>query len=112
MRYFVCLIDLLGPGIAASMQERYEALPRARGFQFAWQAVSQAGTHSGIRAAVLTVWDDPWGDPLVARAGDHVAMGMVRLDNREELERSVGCIGDQVLDLELVRRVVARHGAR
>jgi asparagine synthase (glutamine-hydrolysing) len=36
---------------------------------------------------------------------------MVRLDNREELERLVGCIGTQAADLEIVRRLVARYGA-
>jgi asparagine synthase (glutamine-hydrolysing) len=112
MRYFVFLLDPVGRGIAASLQERYEALPRERGFQFAWQTVSEAGTDNRTRAALLTVWDDPWGDLLVARAGDQVAVGMARLDNREELERSVECIGEPVADLELVRRAVARYGAR
>jgi asparagine synthase (glutamine-hydrolysing) len=64
--------------------------------------------------AVLVASDDPHGEPLVAlgQVGDWVAVGMVRLDNRQELTRWGKHDGTGAPDLELVRRVIAEHGTR
>jgi asparagine synthase (glutamine-hydrolysing) len=110
MRFFVCLLDVGGRGIPEKVQRRYEALPRARGLEFAWQELGPPGREHFRDALVLVAWDDPWGDPLVARARDHVAVGMVRLDNREDIERLTQCVGEGVPDLELVTRAVLGHG--
>jgi len=104
MRFFVCLVDSQDRGISDVARQMYEALSRSRGLEFAWQDFDHA--------ALLTAWDDPYGDPLVARSGDHVAVGVVRLDNRKEIERWAGGQGRGFTDLELVLHTVIRHGAK
>lgn len=103
MRFFTCVLDTEGRGITEHGRRGYEALPRERGLQFQWQSFENA--------AVLTGWDDPYGDPLVVEDGDWIATGMVRLDNREELERWVHRGRRAATDLELVLRIVARYGS-
>ncbi len=110
MRYFVCLFGTTGCGISEGLQRRYEALPRSRGLEFAWQELGAPAADNSRHALALVASDDPWGDPLVASAGNHVAVGMARLDNREDIERLAECTGEPVPDLELVRRAVVRHG--
>ncbi len=104
MRFFTCLLDPGGRGISDVERLAYESLPRARGLVFQWQSVG------GV--AVLTGWDEPYGDPLTAQHGGWIAVGIVRLDNRPDLELWADCEGGAVTDLELVLRVVARHGTR
>lgn len=104
MRFFTLLLDPEGRGISDDVRRSYEALPRRRGLEFAWQPFEQA--------AVLTAWDDPYGDPLVIQDANYLAVGMVRLDNREDLERWGECRGENLSDLGLALRVVARGGAR
>lgn len=65
MRLFVCLLDPDGCGFSDAMLRGYESLPHTRGLKTAWRSFGQV--------AVLTAWDDPYGDPLVAADGDHVA---------------------------------------
>ncbi len=108
MRYFVCVFDPHGQGIPESLRRQYEALPRARGLEFVWYSFS----HAGGQSAVLTAWDDPWGDPLLTCDGQHLAVGMVRLDNRVQLEAWAEPRNLRCTDLEQVRRVVAEHGTR
>ena len=103
MRFFTCVLDPEGRGITDRMRRGYEALPRERGLEFQWQLYANA--------AVLTGWDDPYGDPMVAEDGDWIVAGMVRLDNRQELERWVHRGERVATDLELVLRVVARYGS-
>jgi asparagine synthase (glutamine-hydrolysing) len=102
MRFFVCLLDPTCHGIGATVLRACESLPRAMGLEFAWQSFGHA--------AVLTAGDEPSGEPLVATDGDHVAVGSVRLDNREELERGAGSTRPGLTDLELALQAVARHG--
>jgi asparagine synthetase B (glutamine-hydrolysing) len=80
----------------------YETLPRKRGLQFQWQFVGAA--------ALLTGWDDPYGEPLIAQAGDWIAAGMVRLDNRMEVVRSLHCVDEPRSDLAVVLRAIAQNG--
>lgn len=107
MRYLVCLVDLVGQRIADSARRRYEALPHARGLTFTWDNVIQ---HSGS-CAVLTAWDDPWGDPLVVRENNTVAVGMVRLDNRDTIASRAANQSESACDLELIRRACLREDA-
>lgn len=102
MRFFVCLLDPHGRSSSDRVRRSYESLPRSRGLAFQWQSFG--------RMTVLTAWDDPDVDPLVADDGDHVAVGAVRLDNRSDLECWSGCKGGQLSDLQLVLHTVARHG--
>lgn len=104
MRLFTLLLDPEGQGIGDEVRRAYEAMPRRRRFGFAWQAFDHA--------AVLTAWDDPRGDPLVARDGNHIGVGMVRLDNRPDLERWAECKDEELTALALVLRVVARYGSK
>ena len=104
MRFFTLLLDPEGRGIPDEVRRSYEAMPRRRGLEFTWRSFEHA--------AVLTAWDDPYGDPLVEEDRNHLAVGMVRLDNRAELERWVECEGEELTDLGLVLRVVARHGTK
>lgn len=106
MRFFTCVVDPQGRGISDDARRAYEAFPRRRGLEYRWRCLDHV--------AVLTGWDDPYGDPLLARAedADWTAAGVVRLDNRPELARWAECDDAGVTDLELVRCVIARHGAR
>jgi len=103
MRFFTCVLDPQGLGLANRTRQAYEVLPRQRGLHYEWQCFESA--------AVLTGWDDPYGDPLVARDGDWIAAGMVRLDNRPEIEKWVHRREKAATDLELVLSVVARYGS-
>jgi asparagine synthase (glutamine-hydrolysing) len=104
MRFFTCLLDPGGRGISDVMRRGYETLPRTRGLGFEWKSAGQI--------EVLTGWDDPYGDPLVAQHETGVAVGIVRLDNRAELRRWAGCECEGLTDLEVVLRIVERHGSR
>jgi asparagine synthase (glutamine-hydrolysing) len=104
MRFFACLLDPKGQGTPASVLTRYERLPRSRGLDFQWRLTPQA--------AALVAGDEPATDPLVAIDGDSVAVGMVRLDNRTDLERWSGSKNRCLTDLELVLRTVAHHGTK
>ena len=106
MRFFTCLLDVENHGISESTCRAYGALPRRRGLHFQWQA------SEGMQ--LLTAWDDDSGGPMLSRSqgGDWIAVGMARLDNREEVR---GCVeradaGDS--DLSLIRCGIARHGER
>jgi asparagine synthase (glutamine-hydrolysing) len=100
---FICLLDPEGQGISDRVRQSYESLPRSRGLSFQW--------HKGDQLAVLVGTDDTdHGSPMVAREGDCIGVGIVRLDNRGDCERWAGCSRHGLTDLELVLRVVSRHG--
>jgi asparagine synthase (glutamine-hydrolysing) len=103
MMFFTCVFDPSDYGLRDADRRAYESLAHRRGLEFKWQSTS--------RATVLTAWDDPEGGSLVATYHKYVAAGVVRLDNRRDLERWAGCDGEQLTDLEIVLRVVARHGS-
>jgi asparagine synthase (glutamine-hydrolysing) len=104
MRFFTCLLDPNGYGIPDAVRRACESLPRRRQLAFKWEAADHI--------AVLTAWDDPYGEPLMAQAGHWITVGVARLDNRAALEgwASTDCNG--LSDLEVLLRVVARHGTR
>ena len=104
MRFFTLLLDPEDRGIPEEVRRAYEAMPRRRGLELKWQMFDHA--------AVLMAWDDPYGDPLVTRHGEWIGVGMVRLDNRPDLERWAECEREGLRDLDLVLRVVARHGTK
>ncbi len=112
MRYFVCLLDPEGRGIPEALLRRYEVLPRAQGLEFEWHRLRVAGAERASRGAVMIAWNDPWGPPPVVCADNYLSAGTLRLDNREDLERWAECQGEHLPDVELVRRVVARHGTK
>lgn len=107
MRYVLCLLDAADRGLPEELRRQYDALPQKRGLEFAWRSFDHA--------AVLTAWDDPWGDPLVVQDGGWIAAGVVRLDNRAEVERWTGL--DRVslaklTDLAVVLKIVAATGTK
>jgi asparagine synthase (glutamine-hydrolysing) len=102
VRFFTCVLDTQGLGLGNRTRQAYEVLPRQRGLNYEWQCFESA--------AVLTGWDDPYGDPLVAQGGDWIAAGIVRLDNRPEIEKWVHRREKAATDLELVLSVVAQYG--
>lgn len=105
MRYFVCLLDPEHRRSLDDVRREYELLPRRRGLTSTWQRFPGA--------AVLVASDDgSTGNQLVATHGDHHGVGMVRLDNRAEVEQWVDAGGRGCTDLELVVRLVARYGQR
>ena len=105
MRFFTCLLHPDGDHISDETRRAYQSLPRARGLAFRWW--------SSGPAAVLTGWDDhSSGGVPIAEDGHWFAVGVVRLDNRADLERRVGCEGEKLTDLGIVLRAVARHGVR
>jgi asparagine synthase (glutamine-hydrolysing) len=104
MRLFVCLLDQDGRGIPESARRAYEALPRAHGPEIQW--------HSTKRAAVLTGGECFGPEVPVVRYSDSFAVGIVRLDNRADLERWSDCLGQDLSDLELVLRLILRQGTK
>src|SRR5882724_11252957 len=102
MRLFICLLDPKNREIPATVLRGYEAAPRSQGLQFQWQSLEHA--------SVLTAWDDPCGDPLTARNEGRFAVGMVRLDNRAQLERRFQRRGRGLTDLELVLQAMTMEG--
>ena len=104
MRLFICLLDPTGRGIPLATRRRYEALPRSRGVAVVQQSVSHAWFLAG--------GNDAASGAMIASQGDIVAVGLVRLDNRIDLEQWAECPGARVSDLDLVLRVVARHGTK
>jgi asparagine synthase (glutamine-hydrolysing) len=104
MRFFLLLLDPDSRWIPEEVCRSYEAMPRRRGLELSWQNFATA--------AVLTSWDDPHGDPLLAEHGGHLAAGMVRLDNRDDVERWAECRGEELPDLGVALRLVALHGTR
>ncbi|HET7552527.1 MAG TPA: asparagine synthase-related protein [Gemmatimonadaceae bacterium] len=108
MRFFTCVLDPEERGATEAILRRYESLPRRRDLEFRW--------YSGPRLAVLTAWDDPFGDPMFVPGagpdGDWFAIGTVRLDNRADMARLIDGDAAGLSDIELVLRVVAAHGTR
>ena len=102
MRVFVCLLDPRDRGISESVRRSYESLARARRLTFGWALFDHA--------AVLTAWDDPCGDPLLALEDEHIAVGVARLDNRSEMEGWAQAVGSGITDLHLVLRTILRLG--
>jgi asparagine synthase (glutamine-hydrolysing) len=108
VNFFVCLIRPSGGLISEAERARYTTAPCCRGRDLRWQEVG---------GAAVLVYDDLGFGPTVSCWHGHVGVGVVRLDNREEVERWVGAIehrvdGRALSDLDLVTRVVARHGER
>jgi asparagine synthase (glutamine-hydrolysing) len=104
MRFFTCLLGRNGCGISDAVRRAYESMPRSRGLDFQWLSVGHV--------LVLNAGDDRLDNEVAVKDGDHVAVGLVRLDNREDLERWTNSPRGIATDLELVLRAVARHGTR
>jgi asparagine synthase (glutamine-hydrolysing) len=107
VRYVLCLLDPADRGLPKELRRQYDALPQKRGLEFAWRNFDHT--------AVLTAWDDPWGDSLVATQGEWIAVGVARLDNRAELVRWIGhdrSAAAELTDLALVLKVVATTGTK
>jgi asparagine synthetase B (glutamine-hydrolysing) len=102
VRFFTCLLAPDGRPITDATRQPYELLPRDRQWEFQW--------HSFQHVAVLTGGDDDCGAPLVITDGAYVAVGVVRLDNRTDLERWSGHSDPRLSDLDLVLKTVARSG--
>ena len=104
MRFFVCLIDEDGAPCSEPTRRAYEAAARAHGLSMRWHNVGSV--------SVLTAEDSPDASRLLADSDGHVAVGMVRLDNRAEVARWAGCRPGELSDLELVLRLIVLHGIK
>lgn len=104
MRFFTCVVNTTGREITASARRAYESLPRSRKLAFEWLNLRQV--------AVLTAAARDHEELLVIREGGDVAVGMVRLDNRVDLERWTGSKGLRLSDLHLVLRAIRQHGTK
>src|SRR5712692_10147045 len=99
MTPLVCLISTGEPTIPDHVRRGYEAAARLQGLPFQWCQTE------GV--AVLLCSSVADRDTTIARAGRHVAVGNVRLDNRDEVARWTGCGDPGLTDLQLVLRAVA-----
>jgi asparagine synthase (glutamine-hydrolysing) len=104
MRVFVALLDLSGDTIPKSLCRQYDLLFRKRGIAYGWQFFGSV--------AVLTAGEPCEPASLVVSTGNGTAVGVVRLDNRAEVERWSGWKSAEASDLELVGRAVLQHGPR
>jgi asparagine synthase (glutamine-hydrolysing) len=104
MRAFIALLNPSGEAIPRSLRGQYELLFRSRGISFKWQLFGSVD--------VLTAGETREQSPLAASTQDGVAVGIVRLDNRAELERWSGWKRPEASDLDLVGRTVLEHGPR
>lgn len=104
MKYFAVFFGQNGTCIPETTLRAFETLPKSRGLRFRW--------HSFGHAAVLIAWDDDYDLPTVVGDREALVVGLVRLDNRAELEMSAGARAKGMSDLELVLRVFANHGAK
>jgi asparagine synthase (glutamine-hydrolysing) len=103
MNLFLCVLDSEFRDTRWVVRGKYEAFPRSRQLRFEWQSLRTA--------SVLLAAGEGYTLPKVATDGDWAAVGDVRLDNRD----AVGVLGAAcetgLSDLDLVLRLVARHGA-
>lgn len=102
MRWFVCILDPAALGISDALRNRYGLLARRRGLQCRWQHFRQG--------AVLLPEEDQPGEPLLTGDAECIAIGSVRLDNRSHLAVPTIPDASSSSDLEMVRRLVVRHG--
>ncbi|HWW87527.1 MAG TPA: asparagine synthase-related protein [Vicinamibacterales bacterium] len=105
MKFFTCLVDPESRGISLGARRAYEVPARAHGLHLVW--------HLASHMAILTASDDTADTVEIAKHGPWTAVGFVRLDNRDDVRRSLN--GDQrgaMTDLHLLLRLVARSGAR
>lgn len=103
MNLFVCLVNPSGERVPDRVRERYAA-------QRCWQARATQW-HSAPGWAALASSDSQIGNgPQVTTWLSHTGVGIVRLDNREEIARRVGCRDPHLSDMELVTRLIAEHG--
>lgn len=93
MNVFTCLIDSSGGPVPDTSRHEAEGFPRSRRLPFKW--------HLHDSLTVLTCGSDA-GATLVARCGQTVVVGSVRLDNRCEIERLVDFAPRSLSDLELL----------
>jgi asparagine synthase (glutamine-hydrolysing) len=104
MRYFVVLINRDGRGVAEEVRRSYERHARECDLEFAWRVFDHV--------AVLTAWQERQGDPVLSTQAGQLAVGWVRLDNREELERRADSLHEGLTDIELVHRLIVQFGSR
>jgi asparagine synthase (glutamine-hydrolysing) len=104
MKFFVCLLLPEGDLVPDRLRDEYEAFPRARGIPFRWQAFGPV--------AVLLAGTGAQDTPLATGNDDGVTVGIVRLDNRRELELWSHCNSRDATDLEILGRIVLRHNTK
>lgn len=101
MRFFTCVLEPNAHGIADAARREYERLPRACGLTVKWDTLADA--------AIMIAWQGEAGAPMVATYGASWGVGIVRLDNRVDIERLAQVDGMRYTDLELVLRVVLNY---
>jgi asparagine synthase (glutamine-hydrolysing) len=101
---FLVLVRPSGAPIEPQLRERYSATKCLRDLRVQWHDLA------GMSLGVVT--DEVGCAPTIAQWQTSVAVGAVRLDNRTELAHHVGCLANQVDDIELVARTLGQRGGR
>lgn len=84
------------------MRRSHQLVPRSREVSGQWQLIGETPLFLGGDTAA--------SQRLVAHHGDHIALGPVRLDHRNELERTLGLRRTGLTDLALVLLAVVERG--
>lgn len=105
MNLFLCLMRPNGEPVTDEMRSRYASHRCFRGTDAQWRDLGAF--------AVLTLVDPAIsGQPEVVQWGHYIGAGIVRLDNREDIEQWTTCKNNGLSDLALVTRVVATYDER
>lgn len=101
MSAFACAISLAGDPVAASFRASIESWSRASNSELCWRTtcgfVGAAASGGGVR-------------PTFVQVGGIIAVGTVRLDNRDDVAGSLAIDAGTLSDLELAARFVMRDG--
>jgi asparagine synthase (glutamine-hydrolysing) len=103
MNYFVCVLRYDGRPLPEATRNRYPLARSGTHGSLQWENVQ--GLSCGIN-----VDDTLQSVPVVARWGSQVGIGIVRVDNRLDLIRSLSDSPSQLTDLQLVVRFIAEKG--
>jgi len=104
MRFFACVMRPSGAPVSEDVLAQFTTAKCCRDLDLTWREVG------GLWTLIHT--DEVGFGAEVARWGSFVGIGMVRLDNRDELVRWTGSTDTGVTDLELVLRLLALDGDR
>ncbi len=105
MNLLLCLMRPSGEPVTDEIRSRYASHRCFRGTDARW--------HDFGAFTALTLVDPAIsGQPEVVQWGHYIGAGIVRLDNREEIEQWVACKNGGLSDMALVTRAVATYDER
>lgn len=105
MSFFACALQMDAEHVSPSFRTQIENARFCRDRQLAW--------YPALGFLAVVDLDGGGIQPVVARVGQAIAVGVIRLDNRAELARRMDCEVRGMGDLELAMRFLLRDsGAR